>query len=569
MENREELLQNLILKLGRLKREQMDKIAEYDKEIEEYIKSIDTNIDEQYLKEFEKEVTPLVKRQIEYDSYIAKLDHERKTILSQKNKLVKILAFDLKTDDFEHFKESSKGLSAFRDASYLDVYSHIGKKAGVPYNISREEYKRVYGSLLKSATLFIQYEDYEITKKEFVDAIKETFGTFNPFYDKNLVFFDSAISKFKIKVDEIGNKVQETRDRLIQKQIDKINERIKDLHKKSNECLDKIASIDEIYKLYDKYLENNSHDNMILLSNELSKIGVITKRELKILRHQKVEKVEVKEEIKPEEKTEEKNDIEPVKQNELDNVQYYLDGDVRNIICFLGNDNDSLDKDIDSHFNDNSSKPIILRELNDIFNKLVFDSNYIQIGGKPKYFTNDKVKAIQATPYKFNYKRFGVSKDQFRIHAIDRQSKLLQKLGYGSGHIVFFGAVGVNDDKEKSGAYERLGSRVISELSDHGRPAKLRSSFDSIEHITRGYIPISFLSDNDKSKLKLGGFVGKDKVSGLDKAIENSSYILFEVLDEVSQSKVNDYLNEYFMKQSEKMFDYINSYKELKENNFD
>ena len=134
---------------------------------------------------------------------------------------------------------------------------------------------------------------------------------------------------------------------------------------------------------------------------------------------------------------------------ELDNIQYYLDGDIRNIICFLGNDNDSLDKDIDSHFSDNSSKPIILRELNDIFNKLVFDSNYIQIGGKPKYFTDDKVKAIQATPYKFNYKRFGVSKDQFRIHAIDRQSKLLQKLGYGSGHIIFFGAIGVNDDKEK------------------------------------------------------------------------------------------------------------------------
>ena len=133
-------------------------------------------------------------------------------------------------------------------------------------------------------------------------------------------------------------------------------------------------------------------------------------------------------------------------------------------------------------------------------------------------------------------------------------------MGYGSGKIVFFGAIGVNDDKLKSDAYSRLGKRAIEERSDRGKTAKLRPNFDYIEHITRRYIPVKLLSDEDKSTINYIGFNGKTKGS-IDTIIENKKYVLYDLLDEQSKKNVKDYLDEYFINQTTMLFDIIDDYK--------
>ena len=247
---------------------------------------------------------------------------------------------------------------------------------------------------------------------------------------------------------------------------------------------------------------------------------------------------------------------------ELKDPDYFKKPETQNIICFLGEDGDNIFEDLNDHF-DNSNRSYILYELVSLFNILYKNKDYTgKTGGNPKYFSSPKVRAY-LTRLGFNYMRFGVGKAQYRIHAIYKDSELLKKIGYGTGRVVFFGALGVNDDNEKTGAYERIARRGILNT---GNTVKLQPNFDYIYHIMDGYIPASFLSEADKQKGFMGDFTGVIKGTKTKKAIENLKYVHYDILDSISQANVKKYLDDYFEKQSEITFDTINEYKSRKKN---
>ena len=205
--------------------------------------------------------------------------------------------------------------------------------------------------------------------------------------------------------------------------------------------------------------------------------------------------------------------------------------------------------DLDRHF-DNADKKVVLDELLSLFNGLYSDENFSPLtGGNP---ASKAARRLLEFPYKFSYKRYGISKDVYRLHAIKRHSSLLKELGYGNGDIIFFGALGVNDDKLKTDAYNRIAGRVFASVDNR---IVLREEFDYIEHITRGFIPSELLSEEDEKRKKLGQFHGKLKGTSQDKSIENGKYILFEALGDASKENIIKYLNDYFYDQTTKIFD--------------
>ena len=83
--------------------------------------------------------------------------------------------------------------------------------------------------------------------------------------------------------------------------------------------------------------------------------------------------------------------------------------------------------------------------------------------------------------------------------------------------------------------------------------------FDFIEHITRGYIPKKLFSDEDIKKSEKGMFLSKLK-GNIDMSIEHGRFVLYDLLDDSTKSNVKKYLDDYFIKQTNMLFEIKDKY---------
>ena len=567
MQNKDEILRHTLKKVSKMKNDLVEEINKY--EIEKFqLNSEETKLSSEELDKISETVKPVSNRLTTFIDEKENVGVVKNDFVKQKSVFLRIINSESNNISFDEIMEIIANTKGYRANETNKIISDFCKVVGVKYPFSINEFEDLNGKIMIVRAFQVNYDENHgsyMSKSEILKNIKGVLIELDKKFDKYISFMNELNKALDRKIDEHSIKIKTMIDEAAKNKIAEKKNKLSELDLKIDECNKRIEEIEEIYNIYDQYLESKNQDTAIKLSGELSKLGIMTKRELKILRHKEKEKVdEPKEEVKEEPK-EEKQVIKEEKK--LDNLMYFTKEDANEIICFLGTDNDWIMDDVSNHF-DNSRRPNVLRELNDIFNGLYVGDNPINTGGNPGPFTGRTVLTLLEPPFKFNYKRFGVSRDQFRIHAIERHSDLLKKLGYGSGNVIFFGAVGINDSKEKSYAYDRLGSRAIRQLSSNGSVPKLRSNFDFIEHITRGYVPTDLLSANDLIRLSNGDFYRQIK-GGIDISIENSKYFLYDELDNDTKKNVNDYLYEYFTKQSQKMFDIINEYKSLKDNSLD
>ena len=560
---KEEILKQAIERLKDTKQEVIDKIDYYEEEIRRYKESnkefddVEINTDETEKMFRSMRASEVVKNDIK---------SLEEMILKQKNLVNQVLNYNLNFGDLDQFFKMVLEIDGFHEKDLYEFCNEISKTTliKVPIktsDISAFNQKRV--AVIMKVDLMLQEKKSfgytSVNKLALANEIKSMIRKFNmmPFYDKILNYLE-ANQKEVYKISE-KNRIRtiEIRERELAKRKEEIDNNINELKRKIDECKKTLVSIGEIYDLYEEYAISKDQNTLVSLTEKLVDLVVISQRETKILKHEEKEKIDEPEEEKVEQKVEEKEEVKEV--YTLDN-DYFRRADTKHLICFLGEENDSIREDIIKHFDKSARKPV-LSELYNLFNSLAGDADFIKDkGGNPHSGTSKNALTLLKKPFDFEYRRYGVRNDGFRIHAISRYSSLLKELGYGSGKIVFFGAIGVNDDKLKSDAYSRLGKRAIEERSDRGKTAKLRPNFDYIEHITRRYIPVKLLSDEDKSTINYIGFNGKTKGS-IDTIIENKKYVLYDLLDEQSKKNVKDYLDEYFINQTTMLFDIIDDYK--------
>lgn len=568
---KEEVLKQIIERLKDTKKEIIDKINSYEEQIKNYKESnkeLNDSLSIEVYNEKTEKWTNSLKACKDVNETVERLEGMIKT---QKELVDYLLKYNLTFGDLDNFFDLVLNIDGFNVQNYFNECCDLSKVTKVPFPYKASDltnFNKARMAIIMKADYMVEsqrnfithtHDEKLNTAKDLVQMINKAKMT--SFFDKLIKYFSDNKRRIAAIAVENGEKIQEIRESEIKKRKDEIKSNIDELNRKIDECKKSLVSIGEIYSLYDKYKEDQDQNTLIKLTEELANLVAISQRESKILKHEEKEEVE-------EIETKEEKPVEEVKKEEiipevrtLDN-DYFRRKDTKHLICFLGDENDSIRDDIIKHF-DNSARKPVLSELYSIFNSLALDTDYIKDkGGNPHSGSSKNALALLKSPFNFEYRRYGVRNDGFRIHAISRYSSLLEELGYGSGKIVFFGAVGLNDDKLKSDAYSRLGKRAIEERSNRGKVAKLRPNFDFIEHITRRYIPIKLLSEGDKSILNYIGFNGKTKGS-IDTTIENKKYVLYDLLDEQSKKNVKDYLDEYFINQTTMLFDIINDYKKV------
>ena len=388
----------------------------------------------------------------------------------------------------------------------------------------------------------------EIIKKNLKDPF------FVEMYDKLIKYFKDNLKRIDEIAEENSEKIQEIRDKEIEKRKNEVNSHIKEFETRIEKDKVLLASIDGVYKLYDEYKKTPTKEILLKLSAELANLVVLDQREAKILTYQPTNKPKAEEVKETKEVKEEKPATEEPSSEEFDN-DYFTKKKTERIICFLGPDDNWIYNDIDKF--DRALKIKICDKLNDLFTTLKSTNNNPFNGHGPGPEVSDFTKLLLKTPINAIYRNYGTSGTPYRIHAIEKTSEFLRKLGFGKGRIVFFGSIGANNDEDKTDTYNRVGSRAIRKINSHGAAPELRSNFDYIEHIIRGYIPVSFLSKKDQDA------VFKYK-SNKVKVIENKKYIYYDVLTDESINNVRSWLIEYFANQTNKMDQIIKKGKELK-----
>lgn len=459
--------------------------------------------------------------------------------------------------------------------TYLEL-QNLSKVSAVPLKFSAKDLDKIDKARKNIMMAMITIEarnpfaKKDMTLEDKIKAIKETkqnlppiesfYKIARPFIEKVEVYCENCIDEMNEAIKDIQNEMHDLRIKEVNGNLAKFEESI-------NARKESLETSKEVKELYEEYKTTNDKDILLKLVNQLTDLLILSQRDFKLIIHE-LNKADKEEEVIKEVKAEvieEPKVLTEVITKELVDPDYYKKSDSQNIICFLGEEGDDIFTDLNDHF-DNSNRTYVLSELVGLFNVLYKNRDYTaKTGGNPKYFSSSKVRAY-LTRLGFNYLRFGVSKAQYRIHAIYKDSELLKKLGYGTGRVVFFGALGVNDDNEKTGAYERIARRGIQNT---GNTVKLQPNFDYINHIMDGYVPASFLSMADKQKGFMGDFTGVIKGTKIKKAIENLKYINYDILDNETKANVKEFLDSYFEKQSEEMFATINEYKTRKRNSLD
>lgn len=512
------------------------------------------------------------------------LEQRKKTIVSI-SELMKVFDSQIRQIDlakgFNPSMRDANDFSGIASVIYagaeviIDTYTdlqNLSKVSGVPLKFTTKDLDKVNKSrkTIMMAMITIEarnpFAKKEITIEDKLKAIKETKQNLTPiesFYKNTLPFMEKVREYCKKCISEMAEAIKDIQKEMHEIRIKEINANLAKIDARIKEREESLEASKVAKELYEEYKSTGNEEILVRLTIELTNLLILSGRDSKIIIHELTEKNKKEEVIEePKEVVEEVKIPTEVITKELTDPEYYKNTDSKNIICFLGEEGDDIFRDLNDHF-DNSNRPYVLSELVQLFNVLYKNKDYTgKTGGNPKYFSSPKVRAY-LTRLGFNYMRFGVSKAQYRIHAIYKDSELLRNLGYGTGRVVFFGALGVNDDNEKTGAYERIARRGIQST---GNIVKLQPNFDYIYHIMDGYIPASFLSENDKQKGFMGDFTGVIKGTKIKKTIENSKYICYDILDDESKNNVKKFLDNYFEKQSEKTFNTINEYNNRKKN---
>lgn len=561
---KEEILEQAIARLKETKKEIIDRINSYEDELKRYRESnkeLNDNLSVEVYNEKTEKWTNSLKACKNVKDIIQELDGQ---IKEQKNLVNNVINYNINFGDLDKFFDMVLEIDGYDVQNFYGDCTKISKATMIKFPFKASDisnFNTTRGIILMKADYIVSEKSIfghansnkALVAKEIQDMLRSS-KMFN-FYDTMIKYFSDNLKRVDLIAKENGQKIQEIRTAEINKRKEEIDTNIEELNRKIDECKKSLVSIGEIYKLYEKYNTDKDQSTLIRLADELSNLVVISQRETKIIKYEPTEK----EEKEKEETTSLEEKVVEEKPNVLDS-DYFRRSDTKHLICFLGEENDSIKNDILKHF-DNSARKPVLSELYNIFNSLAVENDYIKDkGGNPHSGSAKNALALLKSPFDFEYRRYGVRNDGFRIHAISRYSSLLKELGYGSGKIIFFGAIGVNDDKLKSDAYNRLGKRAIEERSYRGKTAKLRPNFDYIEHITRRYIPIKFLSEDDKVILNFGGFKGMTK-GKIERSIEDCKYVLYDILDDDSKNNVKKYLDEYFINQTSMLFDIIENYK--------
>lgn len=448
---------------------------------------------------------------------------------------------------------------------------HLGAKSGIKYVLKIKHFEG-YNDAVDDALNYTDLQ-FDLEKTGFISSLYvvhsnvmsylKTFD-FNYFFTTVISFLEKTIPNLKKSVEETEIKIVNEKNKEREQREKEIAIKQQDFTDKLNNTSNYIKRIEEAIKFYDVYKADPSKENLSKLLDYFVEFNVISNRDVKLLEYEEIEKP--KEEYTPIEDKPIKVIKTKEEMPELDG-DYYLRKQTQNIICFLGDDKDNFSSDLAAL--DNSARKPALKWLVDIFNDLYVNKDTsFPLGAPPvSSESNRKTRALLKPPFGFNYLRFGIKDKGYRVHAVTRYSLLLDKLGYGSGNITFFGSMDINADDKKDDTYSRVGKRTIEQLGTKKRGMALKPSFDYIEHITRGYIPVSLLSDNDKEKKRLGKFYGYYKDIAM--TIDGEGYIYFEVLDQDSINNVTNYLNRYFMKQSTTMFDIIRESKTKKGTSYD
>ena len=558
----QDILKNAIEKLSNSKTEIEEKIKTYELEIEKYKESNTELLDEMAIDVVNPEIDKEIKKLKNCDDYKDNINDLLDGLGLQVLKVKEILEYNIDFGNLDKFFDMVLEINGYDAHNVMDYLTQLSKQVMVPISLKKDDLQKFnelrVDALLKASTVIKEKLFFNTNnKREIAVKIKQIFSnpSINSFFIKLGKFLTSSLKVVEDYEKKTGERIQELRNQDIQNRRNEITKNLEELTKKIEECKKSLVSIDEIYELYNEYNKTQDRDLLIRLISQLTDLAIIGQRESKLAIYEQKKDEEIPEE-KVEQQKEEKKILEKVEEKTLDDILYFKDPNTQNIICFLGKDDDDIFTDMTDHF-DNSNIPYVESELVSIFNILYTKGDYEnKTGGNPKYFSSSKVKAYREK-LGFKYLRFGVSQAQYRIHAITRDSKLLKQLGYGTGRLTFFGALGVNDDNEKTGAYDRIARRGIAEM---GNPPKLQPNFDYIEHITRSYIPSDLLSDGDKEKVRLGKFTGNIKGTDIKKSLPYYKYIYYDILDEDSKENVKKWLDMYFAKQSDKMFEVINKH---------
>ena len=578
MSEEEKILIEAIGKLKNLKLETNNKIVELESKKISYISANEEINDEDLVEVYTKDINSLTESLEGFKSTLDQLDDFYKAFKNQEEICQNVINFSSTLGKIEDLTDLLKKEHYRLEKDVYESFVVIAKISGVklPFGLKEVNEANETNKLITMQMFqLLPPSNYtgkivlDSDKAVIIEQIKKNHLPLLKFYTKILTFATQVRKSIEKRTEKLAQEIQNIRTSEVEKRKKEIEDNIKEIDEKIEFLDSKMNTINEIYLLYADYKETGSQEDYIQLIVLLSKIDLITSREVKKLTHQTIEKEETVIEEKKEVKEEITGELETI--YELDS-DYFRRPSTKHIICFLGDKDNEIFDDIDYHF-DGKNKLSVLTEMENLFNFLylteINNDNYKETGGNPKYFSDKLAKALTSSPLDFGYRRYGVGKDQYRIHAIVRHSDLLHELGYGSGNIIFFGAVGVNDTTKKSDAYHRIGSRAIESLSSGGGAPKLRTNFDYIEHITKKQIPFDLLSDEDKSRKKNGNFNGKIKGTKIDKSYEGMKYYYYDILDANTKNNVKKYLDNYFIEQTNSMFEILDERKKLKGDTLD
>ena len=563
---KDELLKEAIERLKDTKQEIIDRIHSYEEEIKKY-KESNKELNDSLSVEVDKEKTEKWTRSLNACKTVKEhIKYYEDIIKKQKDIVTEVLNYNLNFGDLDHFFDKVLDIDGFVVETWYGDCTDISKATMIkfPYKASDlSNFNNIRGIILMKADFIVKQNIFFgknnsnkiVVANEIIQMLKTSpiMSTLDGF----LKYFSDNLKKVDEIAKENGEKIQEIREQEIAKRKDEIRKNIDEINRKIDECKKSLVSIGEIYTLYDEYRKTGSKDILIKITTKLADLVVISQRESKMITHdEKAKEAEVVEETPNEQKVEE---IPQEKPKEFDN-EYFMDKNTKRIICFLGTENDSIITDIEEF--DKPLRKIVYDKLNDLFTVLKETNDNPFDGHGPGKKVSEKVKSLIKNPINAIYRTVGSGKTPYRIHSIEKSSKLLEKMGFAQGKLIFFGAVGQNNDEDKTMTYNTLGSRCIREIGNSNNSTVLRSNFDYIEHITRGYIPVGLLSKSDMdnyNKIK----------SNRNKVIEDAKYIYYDVLNNETMINVRSYLIEYFSKQTTIMSDIIAKSKGLKGNTLD
>ena len=563
---REDILDGIYKKLENIREEIADKIDAIKASKESYIFSILETKDEISL-EVTPEIEELETKKNDYLESGKLIINSITTTEKRLSEIKKVLAYNPSMEPFDSFTKSIIEVCRFKDMrGFHKKWDGIASKIKVKYPVSINKWETTEKKIedAQNMVLNCDFSIYDGDEKiNFVQSMKKVFTEVKESFDSHFDFLTTALPVCTEGLKITHAKINEAKDKCIEKKITETAARLDEFDEAIDNLIMRLDKLDEIEELYLEYKKTKSSVVLEKLVSEISLLPEISTRDLKLLSYKPGEKAPISIEEPPEEETEIEKPMENIKEVEIDS-DYFRRPETTRIICFLGTDTNSIVSDINYYF-DKTAKIKVLEKISTIFNILFSSRDYIsKSGGDPNDSTSKKTLTLLDTPFNFTYRRYGEGKDKFRIHAIKRHSKLLEDLKFGEGNIIFFGAVGPNDDNEKWKAYDRVGSRAVD--ISNGKKTKLQPTFDYIEHITRGYIPKSLLSDNDKAILAAGKFSSVLK-GNIERSIEQQKYILYDVLDDTSKENVKTWLSDYFIEQTNKLFEIKDMLKTLKEGN--